>query len=186
MCPRWTWRDKGLEGDNLDVLSATFVSNEGHEMAKLYNVPGHGHFLHWQNLLYHCPYDCISNSVNDVYKVYKITAYPGSDKEHYYICYCGLGKHVCFLDDERTMRVYGAATGRSYIDVKDFLASYYNLCQKYKWNIVYVVVYDQIGKANVSSLWVNHDPPPPPITMILGRYVKNVVISGAVLTTCNL
>ena len=88
--------------------------------------------------------------------VYKITAYPGSGKEHYYLCYCGLSKHVSFLDDEQTMRVYGAATGRSDIDVKYFLGSYYNPCQNYKWNIVYAV-YDQIGKANVSSLCVNHE-----------------------------
>ena len=37
--------DKGCEGDNLDVLSVTFVSDEGHEMAKVYKVPGYGHSL---------------------------------------------------------------------------------------------------------------------------------------------
>ena len=54
-------------------------------------------------------------------------------------------------------RVYGTATATaSYIDVKDFPTSYYNPCQKGKWNVV-CVMYDQTGKANASALWVNHE-----------------------------
>ena len=63
--------------------------------------------------------------------------------------HCG----VCFLKDEKTMRVYGVAGKPNYMDISNFPTSYYNPCQKDKWNILCVVYNKTSGK---SSLWVNH------------------------------
>ena len=62
---------------------------------------------------------------------------------------------VCFLEDEKTMRVYGAVGDRKpdYMDISNFPTSYYNPCQKDKWNVVSVIYDTSSGK---SSLWVNH------------------------------
>ena len=70
----------------------------------------------------------VSNKVNAVSIVYKIRDYSESGTANNYLFSCGMDKNhhdVCFLSDERTMRVYGAATAGSYIDVKDFPTSYY-------------------------------------------------------------
>ena len=86
--------------------------------------------------------------------VYMIINYDGSGTEHNYLFSRGMGKNhygICFLKVEE--RVYGADTGtRIYMDVKNY--NYYNQYQQYKWNVV-CVMYDQTGKANASSLWVN-------------------------------
>ena len=83
-----------------------------------------GHFLRMKNTAYYSPYDFISNKVNAVYMVYKIRNYDGNDTEHNYLFCCGMGKHhrgICFLEDERAMRVYGADTDTGiYMDVKTF------------------------------------------------------------------
>ena len=60
---------------------------------------------------------------------------------------------VCFLEDEKTMRVYGVAGKPNYMDISNFPTSYYNPCRKGKWNVVCVVYDTTSGK---SSLWVNH------------------------------
>ena len=55
--------------------------------------------------------------------IYKIIASAGSGKEHNYLFSCRMGENrrgVLFLNDKWTMSVYGAATGGSYINVKDF------------------------------------------------------------------
>ena len=61
---------------------------------------------------------------------------------------------ICFLNDEKTMRVYGVA-GKPYnnMDISNFATSYYNTCRRDKWNVVCVVYDTTSGK---SSLWVNH------------------------------
>ena len=72
--------------------------------------------------------------------------------------YCGMGDNhrgTCFLEDEKTMRVYGAGGDRKhdYMDISNFPTSYYNPCQKDRWNVV-CVEYDTTSVK--SSLWVNH------------------------------
>ena len=59
---------------------------------------------------------------------------------------------ICFLRDEKTMRVYGLADKPHYMDISNFPTSYYNPCRKDLWNVV-CVVYDTTCK---SSLWVVH------------------------------
>ena len=51
------------------------------------------------------------------------------------------------------MRVYGVAGKPTHMDISNFPTSYYNPCQKDKWNVVCVVYGITSGK---SSLWVNH------------------------------
>ena len=106
---------------------------------------------------YHCPYDLIDNKVNAIYIVYKMRDYDSTGTEHNYLFSCGMGDNhcgVCFLKDEKTMRVYGVA-GKpyNYMDISNFPTSYYNPCRRNKWNIVCVVYDTTSGK---SSLWVNH------------------------------
>ena len=50
---------------------------------------------------------------------------------------------ICFLKDEKTMRVYDAFGDRksTYMDISNFPSSYYNPCQNDRWNVV-CVVYD--------------------------------------------
>ena len=48
---------------------------------------------------------------------------------------CGMGddhRCMCFLKDEKTMRVYGAVGGRksTNMDISTFPTSYYNPCQR--------------------------------------------------------
>ena len=61
-------------------------------------------------------------------------------------------RDLCFLKDEKTMRVYGVA-GTAYMDISNFHTSYANPCRNDKWNVVCVVYDTTSGK---SSLWVNH------------------------------
>ena len=53
------------------------------------------------------------------------------------------------------MRVHGAVGYRksTYMDISNFPTSYYNTCQKDRWNDV-CIVYDTTSSK--SSLWVNH------------------------------
>ena len=62
---------------------------------------------------------------------------------------------ICFLKDEKTMRVYGAVGDRksTYMDISYFPTRYYNPCQKDRWK-VFCIVYDITSSK--SSLWVNH------------------------------
>ena len=50
---------------------------------------------------------------------------------------------ICFLKDEKTIRVYDAVGDRKpdYMDISNFPISYNNSCQKDRWNVV-CVVYD--------------------------------------------
>ena len=63
---------------------------------------------------------------------------------------------ISFLEDEKTMRVYGAVGDRKhdYMDISNFPTSYYNPCRKDRWNVV-CVVYEATSSSK-SSLWVNH------------------------------
>ena len=110
-----------------------------------------------KNSAYHCPYDLVDNKVNANYIVYKIRAYDSIGTEHNYLFSWGMGDNhrgVCFLKDEKTMRVYGVAgSPYSYIDISNFPTRYFNSCRRGKWNVVCVVYDTTSGK---SSLWVNH------------------------------
>ena len=93
-----------------------------------------------------------------IYIVYKIRKYANTGMEHNYLFSCGMGDNhrgICFLKDEKTIRVHGAVGDRksTYMDISIFPTSYYNPCQKDKWNVV-CVVYDT--NSNKSSLWANH------------------------------
>ena len=116
--------EKGIQGDNSDVrcvstchkpawhFDVKFANGEGHEMANVQKVTGHGHFLERKNSAYHCPHDLASNKVNDIYIVYKIRKYDRTGMEHNYIFSCGMGDNhhgICFLKSEKTMRVHGVA-----------------------------------------------------------------------------
>ena len=61
---------------------------------------------------------------------------------------------VCFLKDEKTMRVHGVAgSPYNYMDISNFPTSYFNPCRRDKWNVVCAVYDTTSGK---SSLLVNH------------------------------
>ena len=110
------------------------------------------------NSAYHCPCDFASHKVNATYIVYKIRKYDSTGMEYYYHFSCGMADNhrgVCFLKDEMRMRVRGAVGDRksTYMDISNFPTTYYNPCQKDRWNVV-CVVYDTTYSK--SSLWVNH------------------------------
>ena len=114
------------------------------EMANIQKVTGHGHFLEMKNSAYHCPYDLASNKVNAIYIVYKIRKYDSTGTEHNYLFSYGMGNNhhgIYFLKDEKTIRVYSAVGNHQhdYMDSSNFPTSYYNPCQKDKWNVVCVV-----------------------------------------------
>ena len=109
-----------------------------------------------KNTAYHSHYDLVDNKVNAIYIVYKIRNYDGTGIEHNYLFSCGMGDNhrgVCFLRDEKTMRVYGVAENPHYMGISNFPTSYYNPCRKDMWKFVCVVYDTTSGK---SSLWVNH------------------------------
>ena len=60
---------------------------------------------------------------------------------------------VCFLNDDKAIRVYGVLVKPHYMDISKFTTSYYNPCRRDKWNVVCVMYDTTSGK---SSLWVNH------------------------------
>ena len=106
----------------------------------IYLATGHGHFVEMKNSAYHCPY------VNVIYIVYKIRKCDSTGPEHNYLFSCGMGDNhrgVCFLEDKKAMRVYGAVEDRKpdYMDISNFPTSYNNPCGKDRWNVV-CVVYD--------------------------------------------
>ena len=127
-------------------FDAQFIDKQGHAKANVQKASGHGHFLEMKNTAYHSPYDLVDNIVNVIYIVYKIRNYDGTGTEHNH-------RGVCFLKDEKTMRVYGVADKPHYMDISNFPTSYYNPCRKDMWNVVCVVYDTTSGK---SSLWVNH------------------------------
>ena len=93
----------------------------------------HGHFFEMKNTAYDSPYDLVVNKVNAIYIVYKIRNYDGTDTEHNYLFSCGMGDNhrgICFLTDEKTMRVYGVAEQPHYMDTPNFPTIYYNPCRK--------------------------------------------------------
>ena len=60
--------------------------------------------------------------------VYKIRKYDGTGTEHNYLFPCGMGDNhrgVCFLTDEKTMRIHDAIGDRkpSYMDISNFPTS---------------------------------------------------------------
>ena len=71
-----------------------------------------------RNSAYHCPYDLVDNEVNAIYIVYKIKDYDSTGTEHNYLFSGGMDNHrdVCFLKDEKTMRVYGVAGKPNYME----------------------------------------------------------------------
>ena len=94
--------------------------------------------------------------MNTIYIVHKIRKYDSTGLEHNYLFSCGIGDNhrgICFLMDEKRMRVYGVAGKSMHMDNSNFPTSYYNPCRKDKWNVV-CVVYDITSSK--SSLWVNH------------------------------
>ena len=96
-------------------FDAKFVSGQGHEMANVQKATGHGHFLEMKNSAYHCPYALASNKVNAIYIVYKIRKYYSTGTEYNYLFSCGMDDNhrgICFLEDEKTTRVYGAVGDR--------------------------------------------------------------------------
>ena len=96
-------------------------------MANVQKATGHGHFLEIRNSAYHCPDDLIDNRVIAIYIVYKIRDYDGTGTEHNYLFSCEMvdnHRGVCFLKDEKTMRVYGVA-GKpyNYMDISNLPTS---------------------------------------------------------------
>ena len=137
-------------------FDAQFVDKQGHAKANVQKSSGHAHFLEMKNTACHSPYDLVDNKVNAIYIVYKIRNYDGTGIEHNYLFSCGMGDNhrgICFLKDEKTMRVYGVADKPHYMDISNFPGSYYKPCRKDMWNVV-CVVYDTTS--DKSSLWVNH------------------------------
>ena len=137
-------------------FDAQFVDKQGQAKAKVQIASGHGHFLEMKNTAYHSPNDLGDNKVNAIYIVYEIRNYDGTGIEHNYLLSCGMSDNhrgVCFLKDEKTMRVYGVADKPHYMDISNFPAIYYNPCRKDMWNVVCVVYDINSGK---SSQWVNH------------------------------
>ena len=131
-------------------------TTNSHEMANVQKATSHGHLLEMKNSAYYCHYDLTNNKVNAIYIVYKIRKYDSTGTEHNYLFSCGMGDNhrvICFLKDEKTMRVYGVAGKPTHMDISNFPISYYNPCRRDKWNVV-CVVYD-ITSGN-SSLCVNH------------------------------
>ena len=96
--------------------------------------------------------------MNAICIVYEIRKYDSTDLEHNYLFSCGVGDNhggICFLKDEKTMRVYGAIGDRKpdYMDISNYPTSYYNPCRRDGWNVVCVICDTTSSK---SSLWVNH------------------------------
>ena len=47
---------------------------------------------------------------------------------------------LCFLKDEKAMRVYVVAGKPNYMDISNFPTSYYNPCRMDKWNVACVTM----------------------------------------------
>ena len=100
-------------------------------MANVQKVTVHGHFLEMKISVYYCPYDLAGNKVNAIYMFYNIGKYDGIGTEHNYLFSCGISdnhRSICFLENEKTMRVRGAVGDRKpdYMDISNFPTSYYN------------------------------------------------------------
>ena len=90
------------------------------------------------NSAYQSLYDLANNKVNAIYIVYKIRKYDSTGLEHNYPFSGGMdGKHrgICFLKDEKTMRVYSVAGKLTHMDISNFPTSYYNPCRKDKLTV---------------------------------------------------
>ena len=76
----------------------------------------------------------LQKATGHVFLEMKNSAYPCSYDNH---------RGICFLEDEKTMRVYGAVGDRKpdYMDISNFPTSYYNPCRKDRWSVA-CVVYD--------------------------------------------
>ena len=106
-----------------------FVNGHRHVKANVQRASGHGHFLEMKNSAYHCPYYLLDN----IYIVYKIRKYDSIGAEHNYLFSCGMDNNhrcVCFLEDEKIMRVYGVAGKPNYMEISNFPTSYYNPCRR--------------------------------------------------------
>ena len=115
---------------NLHGILMLNLSIDKHIQGQMYKkAPGHGHFLEMKNSTYHCPSDLTNNKVNAIYIVYKIRDYDSIGAEHNYLHSCGMDNNHC-----------GVSGGPyNYMGISNFLASYYNPCQRDKWNVVCVV-----------------------------------------------
>ena len=93
-------------------FDAKFVDKQEPTRAKVQKASGHGHFLEMKNRAYHCPCDLVDNKVNAICIVYKIRDYDSTGIEHNYLFSCGMSDNhrgICFIEDEKTMRVHGVA-----------------------------------------------------------------------------
>ena len=71
--------------------------------------------------------------VSAIYIIYKIRKYDSTSAEHDYLFSCGMDDNhrgVCFLKDEKTIRVYGVAGKPNYMDISNFPTIYCNPCRK--------------------------------------------------------
>ena len=111
-------------------FDAKFVNGKGHKMANVQKATSHGQFFTDEKLsiplhLWH----------------WYGAQLPQRDRG------------ICFVEDEKTMRLHGVAGKPTHIDILNFPTSYYNPCEKDWWNVVCVVYDTTLSK---SSLWVNH------------------------------
>ena len=151
-----TLRNVGPYHEPSWYFDGNFVNGQGHVRANVQKTTGHGHFLELKNSAHHSPYDLVDNKVNAIYIVYKIRKYDSTGTEHNYLFSCGMDDNhrgICFLKDEKAMRVYGVAGKPNYMDISNFPTRFYNPCRKDKWNVFCVVCGTTSGK---SSLWVYH------------------------------
>ena len=111
-------------------FDAKFVDRQDHKRANVQKAPGHGDLLEMKNTAYHCPYDLI-DKVDAIYIVYKIRDYDNTGTEHNYLFSCGMSDNhrgVCFIKDEKTMRVYGVAGKPHYMDPSAFWRDRITVC----------------------------------------------------------
>ena len=148
VCKRYVMLARTMNPRDIVMLNLSTIKDMRENVQR---APDHGHFLQMKNPAYHCPYYLVDNKVNAIYIVYKIRKYDSTGTEHSYLFSCRMDNNhrgVCFLKDEKTMRVYSVAGKPNYMDISNIPTS-----RKDKWNVVCVVYETTSGK---SSLWVNH------------------------------
>ena len=90
--------------------------------------------------------------MNAIYIVCKIRDDDSTGTEHNYLFSCGMDDNprgVCFLNDEKTIRLYGVAGEPNNMDISNFPTNYYNPCGKDKWNVVCVAYDTTSGKSSL-------------------------------------
>ena len=115
-----------------------------------------GYYSSMINSSYTLKYD-INNIAHAIFIVYTISGYKGTTEvEDNYLFYSADDAQtisVCFLNDEKTIRVKGADTDKTYFDVNKFPGNKQNPCATGNWNVI-CAVYDNTMEGE-SSLWVN-------------------------------